>query len=148
MQTDVIYTDFSKVFDRVNHCLLLKKLQLLGFNPKLLEWISSYLSDRFQKVVFNNELSDTLKVTSGVPQGSYLSPVLFNIFINDLPTVISHSSVLRYADDVKLFLSYSDYNCQRLLQEDLVALETCCEYNLMNLNLGKCKCMSFSEDLG
>ena len=117
--------------------------ELLCFNSKLLEWISSYLSDRFQKVVFNNELSDTLKVTSGVPQGSHLGPILFNIFINDLPTVISHSSILMYADDVKLFLSYSDYNCQRLLQEDLVALETWCEYNLMRLNLGKCKCMSF-----
>ena len=48
-----------------------------------------------------------------------------------------------YADDVKLVLSYSDHNCQRLLQENLVALETWCEYNLMRLNLGKCKCMSF-----
>ena len=60
-----MYTDFSKAFDRVNYCLLLKKLQLLVFNPKLLEWISPYLSDRFQKVVFNNELSDTLKVPQG-----------------------------------------------------------------------------------
>ena len=110
-------------------------LILLIFNPKLLEWISSYLSNRLQKVVFNNELSDTLKVPSGVPQGSHLGPILFNIFINDLPTIISHSSVLMYADDVKLFLSYSDYNYQRLLQEDLVALETCCEYNIMILNL-------------
>ena len=48
-----------------------------------------------------------------------------------------------YADDVQLFLSYSDYNCQRLFQEDLVSLATWCEYNLMSLNLGKCKCMSF-----
>ena len=54
-----------------------------------------------------------------------------------------------YADDVKLFHLFSDYNCQRLLQEDLVALETSCEYYLMRLNLGKCKCMYiFSEDLG
>ena len=125
----------------------MKKLQLLGFYPKFHERISSYLSDRFQKVVFNIELSDTLKVTSRVPQGSHLGPILFNIFINDLPTVISHSSILMYADDVKLFLPYSDYNCQRLLQEDLVALETWCEYNLMRLNLGKCKCKTFSGDL-
>ena len=83
-----------------------KNLQLLGFNPKLLEWISSYLSDRFQKVVFNNALSDTLKVTSGVAQGSHLGPILFNIFINDFPTVMSHSSVLMYTDDVKLFLMF------------------------------------------
>ena len=101
----------------------MKKLQLLGFNPKLLEWISSYLSDRFQKVVFNNELSDTLKVTSGIAQDSHL----FNIFTNDQPTVISHSSVLMYADDVKRFLAYSDYNCQRLLQE-----ESFFGYNFLN----------------
>ena len=97
--------NFSKAFDRVTNFLLLKKLQLLGFNHKLLEWMSSYLSDRFQKVVFNNELADTLKVNSEVPQGSHLGHILFNIFINDLLTVISHSSILMYADIVKLFLT-------------------------------------------
>ena len=61
------------------------------------------------------------------------------LVINDLPTVVSHSSILMYADDVKLFLTYSDYNCQRLLQEDLDALETWCKYNLMSLELGKYK---------
>ena len=73
LQTDVIYTEFSKAFDGVNHCCLLKKLQLLGFNPKLLKWISSYLSDRSQKVIFYNQLLDSLIVTSGVPQGSHLA---------------------------------------------------------------------------
>ena len=93
-------------------------------SEKLLKWISSYLSDRSQKVIFKNHFSDTLKLTSGVPQGSHVGPIVFTIFINDLQTVISHSFILMYADDIKLFLSYSDYNCQRLLQEDLVALET------------------------
>ena len=72
-----VYTDFSKAVDRVNHCLLRKKLLLLGLNPILLKWISSYLFDRSQKVIFNNKFSDSLIVTSGVPQGSLLSPILF-----------------------------------------------------------------------
>ena len=74
-------------------------------------------------------------MTSAVPQDSHLGTILFNIFINDLPSVIGHSSVLMYADDVELFLSYSDYNCQRFLQEDLLLLETWCEYKLTALNL-------------
>uniref|UniRef100_A0A0A1X4N6 Probable RNA-directed DNA polymerase from transposon BS n=1 Tax=Zeugodacus cucurbitae TaxID=28588 RepID=A0A0A1X4N6_ZEUCU len=143
--TDVIYTDFSKAFDRVNHSILLQKLNLLGFQPRLLEWVSSYLTNRKQQVLFNNTLSDSISVTSGVPQGSHLGPILFLLFINDIPSVIKFSEILLYADDVKLFKSYTSHNERTELQSDLNNLVTWCHKNDMPLNLKKCKTMCFSR---
>jgi len=74
-QTDVIYTDFSKAYESVNHLLLLNKLVLIGFPNNLLFLISNYLSNRTQKVIFKNSISKPVKVTSGVPQGSHLGPL-------------------------------------------------------------------------
>jgi hypothetical protein len=108
MQTDVIYTDFSKAFDRVNHKLLLLKLHYLGFPIWLVKWISAYLDGRTQYVVFKDCLSSVIYVTSGVPQGSHIGPLLFILFINDLCDYISSSSVLLYADDCKIFNSSKD----------------------------------------
>ena len=142
-QTDVVYTDFSKAFDSVNHALLVEKLNLIGLPPILVEWISSYLSNRSQNVLFRDFISKPVNVSSGVPQGSHLGPILFNIFINDLPTIIHNSSVLMYADDVKLFLPLSDPMSQVLMQEDLSRLCFWCKTNLMTLNIKKCKLMSF-----
>ena len=142
-QTDVIYTDFSKAFDTVNHALLIKKLSLLGLPPSLVNWINSYLSNRTQIVLFRDCKSESFDVVSGVPQGSHLGPILFNIFINDLPCSIKHSSILMYADDVKLFLPLSDPSSQHMLQEDLTSLGVWCKINLMSLNIKKCKIMSF-----
>lgn len=117
--TDVIYTDFSKAFDKVNHNLLLQKLYLIGFTPNCLNWIKSYLNNRNQRVYFNNTTSRNIIVKSGVPQGSHLGPILFNLFINDLPNVIKLSNILMYADDVKIFLSYNNCCDQIHLQHDL-----------------------------
>jgi len=119
MQTDVMYTDFSKAFDSVNHSLLLFKLNQLGFPCNLLTWISSYLNGRTQKVIFKNAASKLIYVTSGVPQGSHLGPLLFTLFINDLPSIITHSRVLMYADDVKFCLSHNDIASGFNLQSDI-----------------------------
>ena len=143
LQTDTIFTDFSKAFDRVDHKLLLLKLDKIGFPGSLVNWIKSYLSSRRQCVVFNHSVSDEILVSSGVPQGNHLGPILFMIFINDLPSVVVHSNILMFADDVKLFKVLNDlYDCE-LLQHDLDNLSTWCKVNRLDLNVDKCKCMTF-----
>ena len=94
-QIDVIYLDFSKAFDRVPHEKLLFKLECLGIKGSLLAWFRSYLSGRRHRVMIDDEASDFLPVTSGVPQGSIIGPLLFLIYINDrVPGVISENTSL------------------------------------------------------
>lgn len=145
--TDVIYTDFSKAFDKVNHLLLLKKLSVMGFTNTCVNWIKSYLTGRQQRVCFNTTLSKYIIVKSGVPQGSHLCPILFTLFINDLQTSIKFSKLLMYADDVKIFQICKDSDDHSLLQQDLDSFFVWCSINLMELNLKKCKHMHFSRKL-
>ena len=102
-KTDVIYLDFSKAFDSVPHLLLIHKLKTFGFNGDLLNWLKSYLTGRKQQVVIEGAKSSRLSVTSGVPQGSILGPLLFLLYINDMPDVVSFCSISLFADDAKCF---------------------------------------------
>ena len=101
-QTDVIIMDFAKAFDKVPHRRLLYNLDYYGIRGSTHKLITSWLSGRFQKVVLDSQASDPVPVLSGVPQGSVLGPVLFLIFINDLPENI-RSSVRLFADDCVLY---------------------------------------------
>ena len=100
-QADVIYLDFKKAFDSVSHNELLTKLWMFGVTGNLWKWFQAYLSNRTQHVQLNHCTSDALPVISGVPQGSILGPLLFLIFVNDLPSSISSSEILLFADDTK-----------------------------------------------
>ena len=93
-QTDLILLDFSKAFDKVNHLKLLYKLQVHGVQSKSLGWIESFLVSRSQTVVLDGESSDELPVLSGVPQGSVLGPILFLLYINNLPENVQSGSFI------------------------------------------------------
>jgi len=102
-QVDVIYTDFSKAFDKVSHSALLAKLVRLAIHSALLNWIKSYLHHRLYRVNINGKILETYLASSGLPQGSAMGPLLFIIFINDVRFCLS-SECLLYADYLK-FLS-------------------------------------------
>jgi hypothetical protein len=143
-QLDAVYTDFSKAFDRVNHGILLQKLAALGIIGKLYEWLKSYLTGRMQIVSVNGFESGPVLVTSGVPQGSHLGPLLFTVFINDLSANLGCNHLL-YADDLKLFTRIGGpEDCLRL-QADLTTLHEWCFRNDMSLNVDKCYTISFTK---
>lgn len=144
-QVDVIYTDFSKAFDTVSHSVLLSKLSDYGLSSSTLELFSSYLSNRQQYVKFKKCKSSTFVAKSGVPQGSNLGPLLFLIFINDLPTILQYTECLLYADDVKIFKTLGDTDDCELIQSDLNKLNEWCQLNKLYLNISKCKCLSFTR---
>ena len=116
---DTIYLDFTKAFDSVPHNDLLVKLWSMGITGNLWRWFKCYLDNRTQRVSVNHNLSSPLPVISGVPQGSILGPLLFLIYINDLPSAISSSNLLLFADDAKCYKTIHNPLDRRLLQSDL-----------------------------
>ena len=135
---DAIYLDFKKAFDSVPHERLLIKLAAYGVQGNLLNWIRQFLSGRKQRVVINGQKSTWANVTSGIPQGSVLGPVLFVIFINDLPSVIQ--SIARiFADDTKMFRSLKTPADALTLQEDISNLQKWSKTWQLSFNETKCK---------
>lgn len=144
IQVDSIFLDFSKAFDRVPHNRLLTKLALLNIHPLVLAWVKHFLSSRFQFTTVNNHNSSFSQVHSGVPQGSVLGPLLFLIFINDLPNSVS-SQIRLFADDCVIYRNIYSNDDRLALQHDIDSVTAWCSTWLMQLNPSKTKCMSFTN---
>jgi len=142
---DVIYLDFSKAFDRVSHQLLSQKLGRFKMGGKLTIWIRNWLSDRKQRVVINGEESDFINVTSSVPQGSVLGPVLFSMFINDLPDNIE-CKTLMFADDTKCLRVTSALSDCLKFQDEINELYDWSQEWKMDFNAEKCKVLHFGHN--
>ena len=132
---EALYTDFSKAFDRVDISLLLFKLSKLGFDQRLLKWVQSYLTDRIQRVRFQECFSSVVNVTSGVPQGSHLGALLFILFVNDVDHILNCLNVLVYADDMKLFLEICNRDDLDIFQREVNSFHTWCMKSLLELNI-------------
>ena len=135
---DCIYLDFAKAFDSVPHQKLIQKLKSYGINGSLINWITEYLNNRQQSVRIENSLSSWSEVISGVPQGSVLGPLLFVLFINDLPDNIE-SLVLMFADDTKIYQEITDTESSKALQRDLYNLFQWSLKWQLKFNSSKCK---------
>ena len=138
----------SKAFDSLHHGTLLAKLQDVGASTTALQWFRSYLSSRHQVVRINSTLSDRRQVRNGVPQGSILGPLLFSIYVNDLPSIPQYCYPQCYIDDTKLLLSFAlheERGARDEINQDLLKIRNWCFNNQLLLNPGKTKLLIFGS---
>ena len=131
----------------VDHTLLVNKLRRVGLNGNILKWFIDYLSGRQQRVLLNGEISKTLPVSSGVPQGSILGPLLFLIYINDLPESMTSPSVdvSLFADDTKCFSIVESLADARVLKTEAGNMEKWAQSERLKFNTQKCKVLSITR---
>ena len=145
----LLLLDFSKAFDNVNHKLLLKKLRrLFNFSDSAIKLIGSYLKDRLQTVCSGKEFSDFIKLFKGVPQGSVLGPLLFSLYVNDLPNTVKECNLHMYADDVQLYKSCNNNSMRQCIVDvnsDLQAVNNWASANGLCLNPAKSKYIVISR---
>ncbi|KAI8508803.1 hypothetical protein Bbelb_139020 [Branchiostoma belcheri] len=135
---DVVYLDFRKAFDTVPHVRLLRKLERYGVGGNIRNWVEDFLRLRKQRVVVNGQFSSWREVKSGIPQGSVLGPILFVIYINDLPEAVA-SGIKIFADDSKLYKTVHDKAGEDALQQDLNTVGEWSQAWQLLFNVTKCK---------
>ena len=147
IRTDVIYFDFAKAFDSVNHDVILHKLKFVfNVDGLMLKFLTNYLQNRKQRVVVDQSMSIDVNVISGVPQGSILGPLLFVLFINDMHSVVSPgTNIALYADDTKIWRQISSDIDSEILNKDIASLNAWASSNLMRFHPKKCKVVSIGH---
>ena len=146
LNVDTVYLDFAKAFDKVDHQIVLKKLSILGVRGKMLSWIESFLTSRTQSVVVNGVLSEPAPVTSGVPQGSVIGPLLFLVLISDIDANIALSFLSSFADDTRLSRAVAGVSDASALQTDMEAVYQWAADNNMTFNDLKFEMLRFGPD--
>jgi len=143
-----IFLDLSKAFDSINHQNLLNKCyNEFNFSLSSISVIKNYLSDRYQIVKINDEVSNPLILTQGVPQGSKLGPLLFIMYINDMQKLNLNSKIFMYADDITLVCKGKDIkSCINYCNKDLKEIENFCNINHLKINVSKTKGMLMFQD--
>ena len=146
-QIDALYTDFEKAFDKVPHKRLISKLKTYGISNILINWIDNFLCSRKHRVRVNSSFSNWGDVTSGIPQGSVLGPLLFLLYINDLPEVcVGGADIYLFADDAKLCKYIANATDCVDLQSSADLLQQWSDRWLLKLNIKKCKIISFGRN--
>ena len=146
LNTGAVFIDLRKAFDTVDHTLLIRKLKHIGLSEAVINWFSSYLSLRTAVTSINNITSSPKPVTVGVPQGSILGPLLFLIYINELPQCLKHCKSILYADDTLIYYTArTETELQDKINEDLNSLYQWLNNNLLTLNYEKTKFMIFAN---
>ena len=138
-----VLSDLSKPFDTLNHDILISKLKHYGVFGVELNFFSNYLSDRVQYVEFLDSVSETQHISMGVPQGSILGPLLFLIYINDLPYASDMFSILMYADDTTLFCKFDNVCSENKINSELDNIFNWLCSNKLSLNVNKTKFACF-----
>ena len=138
----IAFLDLRKAFDSLDHAVLLQRLYHLGVCGNEIAWFTSYLSDCKQRVKCGSQFSEWSLVNGGIPQGSALWPLLFLIYVNDMPSQVSHGKLLQYADDTALICSGTDFaEVHRCLTEDLHSLSAWLTQSKKKLNVAKSSVM-------
>ena len=133
-----VFIDLKKAIDTVNHSILLRKLEHYGIRGVALDWFTSYLLGRKQYVSVNGHISGYCEITFGVPQGSVLGPLLFLIYINDLPSVSKSLAFYLFADDTNIYFEASDlFTLQKVLNRELRHVKKWLDANKLSLNIDK-----------
>ena len=140
---DVIYLDFAKAFDKVDHKIVLQKAKKMGIGGKIIDWLAEFLTNRSQKTVIEGQESFAAEVISGVPQGTVLGPLLFLIMLNDITEKIKYSSLYSFADDTRILKIIENKLDSEHLQEDLYTTYEFADTNNLQFNDNKFELIKF-----